>query len=141
MPSNLIHLPACLAMLCLAQPAIAQTITAFTNSQTRLQNAPPATTIYELDVGMRIEDAMSVDLPANPQEAEQILRARMQSVEWRAMEAQLTRSAEGLAKAKALGVTKIPAVVVNDRYVVYGVTDVTHALQMIQAREVRHEAD
>jgi integrating conjugative element protein (TIGR03757 family) len=128
-------------MLCLAQPAMAQTITAYTDSQTRLHNVPPATTIYELDAGLHIEDAMSVDLPPNTREAEQILRARMQSVEWRAMEAKLTRSAEGLAKAKALGVTKIPAVVVDDRYVVYGVTDVTQALQMIQAREVRHEAD
>ena len=141
MPSNLIHLPACLAIACLAQPAMAQSITAFTDSQTLLQNAPPAATIYELDVGLSIEEAMSVDLPPNVQEAEQILRARMQSVEWRAMEAQLRRSAEGLAKAKALGVTKIPAVVADDRYVVYGVTDVAQAVQMIQPREARHEVD
>lgn len=141
MPSNLIHLPVCLAIACLAQPAMAQTMTAFTDSHTRLHNAPPATTIYELDAGLRIEDAMSVDLPPNPQEAEQVLRARMQSAEWRAMEAQLTRSAEGLAKAKALGVTTIPAVVVDDRYVVYGVTDVAQAVQMIQAQEASHEPD
>lgn len=141
MSFKLLQLPIYLATLSLAQSAMAQSVTVFVDGQTPLQNSSSATAIFELDAAQRIEERMSADLPGNLQQAEQLMRTRMQSSAWRAMEIELQRSAEGLAKAKALGVTKLPAVVVDERYVVYGVTDVKRAVEMANVKGGGHEAD
>ena len=141
MPSIVHYLAICWMCLQSIPFAMAQSVTIFTDSQTQLLNLPPSVVVVQLDASQRIEETMSADLPANPQEAERLMRARMQSGEWETMEAELQRNAEGLAKAKALGVTKIPAIVIDDRYVVYGVSDVSRAIEMIETAGGSHDAD
>lgn len=130
-----------LALSCLIQTTQAQSITAFTTTQLPLQNAPPETTIIHLDKPQLIEEQMSLDLPGNPQEAEHLIRTRMQSAEWQQLQQDLQRSSEGVAKARALGINKLPAVTVDDRYVVYGIADVAQALEMIRAGGAKHDPE
>ena len=69
-------------------------------------------------------------LPADAAEAEARVRARMQSPEWGAMQAELAERYREVAYAWSLGVKKYPAVVFDDREVVYGTTDVAEAAQL-----------
>lgn len=51
---------------------------------------------------------------------------------------QLADAYKGVTDAWRVGVAKVPAVVVDQRYVVYGDTDVTRALTRIQASREAH---
>ncbi|QRI92997.1 TIGR03757 family integrating conjugative element protein [Delftia lacustris] len=87
-----------------------------------------------LDAAQRIEDELSAGLPADPQRAESVLRQRL-ATGGAALAQRLQAAHQDVADAWALGVTKIPAVVVDQRYVVYGVSDLDLALVTIQRRK------
>jgi integrating conjugative element protein (TIGR03757 family) len=72
-------------------------------------------------------------LPDDPVQAERVAREIMASEEFRQMQPQLVKAAEGLKNAWALGLEKYPAVVFDDKYVVYGTTDVAVATQHLNA--------
>lgn len=141
MPPNLSRTLQGLALGCLIQTTQAQSITAFTTTQLPLQNVPPETTIIHLDQPQLIEAQMSLDLPGNPQEAARLIRSRMQSLEWKQLGQDLQQSSEGVARARVLGVVKLPAVTVDDRYVVYGIADVAQALEAIRTGGRDHAAE
>lgn len=58
--------------------------------------------------------------------------ALLQSPEWQAQESQLARAYQGIIRAWQLGVEFVPAVVVDDQWVVYGLTDIHRAQQDIR---------
>jgi len=97
--------------------------------------AIPHARIIELDAPTRIEATLSQGLPANPQEAAANVRERLRS---RAITEQLATAYQGVADAWRVGITTIPAVVVDQRYVVYGDTDAAHAVARIQAYREAH---
>lgn len=72
-------------------------------------------------------------LPADPVQAERMAREILASAAFRQMQLQLVKAAEGLKNAWALGLEKYPAVVFDDKYVVYGTTDVAVATQHLNA--------
>lgn len=87
--------------------------------------------LIELDEASRIEAELSAQLPADAEQASAIVKGRLDKGG-----ADLQRRAasayQGVADAWSLGITTIPAVVVDQRYVVYGETDVARAIARIE---------
>ena len=85
--------------------------------------------VIELDRAARIEMALSAGLPADPDQAANIARERLDD---RALQQRLRQAYQGIAEARGLNVTKVPAVIVDRRYVVYGEADVARAVARIE---------
>ena len=64
---------------------------------------------------------------------------RLETPAGRATLARLASAAAGNALASRLGIEKLPAVVVDGRYVVYGVRDVARAVERVQAWRLANE--
>jgi len=79
----------------------------------------------------RLEERLTRALPANPQLAAAAFPQFMSSQEGHSLLAGLAKAQQDAADAWSSGVEKVPAVVVDRKYVVYGVADVPAALAMI----------
>lgn len=88
--------------------------------------------VIELDLPARIEAELSAGLPADPGQAEAIVRQRLREGE-ETLQGRLGAAYQGVADAWGLGIARIPAVVVDRRYVVYGEPDVARAVARIDA--------
>jgi len=85
--------------------------------------------VVALDAPRQIEAVLSEGLPPDPAQAAAIARERVaQNPD---AHKQLRAAYEGVLLAYRLGIQKVPAVVVNRRYVVYGEHDVHAAVEMI----------
>ncbi|MDR0770572.1 MAG: TIGR03757 family integrating conjugative element protein [Burkholderiales bacterium] len=102
----------------------------FTDSAHPVRNTGEAK-VFVLDRVVQIEREMSIGLPANIDEAEKIARAQLESPEGVKRIEELSHAYQGLMMAWQLGVSKIPAVVVDGQYVVYGQPDVMLAVRRI----------
>ncbi|EIZ0835676.1 TIGR03757 family integrating conjugative element protein [Escherichia coli] len=110
--------------------AVSADITLYTDSQHPPVNPPSDVRVILLDGPEQLQARFFGALPADAGEAEERVRARMQSPEWGAMQAELAERYREVAHAWSLGVKKYPAVVFDDRDVVYGTTDVAEAAQL-----------
>lgn len=120
------------AALCLwGGSAMAETIVV-TDSQHPVTNTGNARVI-ELDRPAQLTHALSQGLPADPQRAASAAKERLSSEEGRRLTAELRRAYQDVADAKGLKVQKVPAVIVDRTYVVYGVADVAEAAGLIDA--------
>ncbi|ACL73935.1 MAG: TIGR03757 family integrating conjugative element protein [Gammaproteobacteria bacterium] len=93
--------------------------------------APVGIHVVKLDAPARIEAELAVNLPADPAQAAVIVRQRLQDG-GTPLQQRLADAYQGVTDAWSLGITRIPAVVVDRRYVVYGETDVSRALARIE---------
>lgn len=91
--------------------------------------------VIELDAPTRIEASLSRGLPADSGKAVAEVRERLATS---AITQQLADAYQDVTDAWRVGVTKIPAVVVDQRYVIYGDADVAHAVARIQAYREAH---
>ncbi|WP_415668769.1 TIGR03757 family integrating conjugative element protein, partial [Xenorhabdus nematophila] len=66
-------------------------------------------------------------LSADPRQAMKQAQTRLQSPQWREQEQQLINVYRAVVHARQAGVRKYPAVVFDDRDVVYGTADVAKA--------------
>lgn len=87
--------------------------------------------LIELDEAPRIEAELSAALPADPEQATAIAKRRMDQggVD---LQRRIALAYQGVTDAWSLGITTIPAVVVDRRYVVYGEPDVARAVARIE---------
>jgi integrating conjugative element protein (TIGR03757 family) len=85
--------------------------------------------VIELDAPARIEAELSANLPADPDRAAALARGRLDD---RALQRRLRQAYQGVADAWGLGVARIPAVIVDRRYVVYGEPDAARAVAHIE---------
>ncbi len=110
--------------------AMAADIRVFTDRNHPVE-APADVRIVELDDPSRIEAELAASLPADPAQAAAIVQQRLKDggVD---LQRRLANAYQGVADAWGLGITKIPAVVVDRRYVVYGERDVRRALARIE---------
>lgn len=109
----------------------------FTDSLHPPQNAGNHQVIY-LDAPERLQAQFFGELPADPVQAEQVAKARMQSPLWSQMQQQLVQAYQGVLRAYSLNLAKYPAVVSDDNHVVYGTADVVVAEQLLaEFREAR----
>jgi len=115
---------------CLAGSALAEsTVEVFTTAGEPVINVPSGMAVIELDAPGRLDAALSQDLPVDPEVAEGLMRERMSSPEWQENAERYADSYLGLARAWQLGVEKVPAVVIDGRYVIYGQPDVAEAVR------------
>lgn len=104
---------------------------AVTDSAHPLTSVPADVRVIKLDDQQRIEEQLSKKLPPNPHQAALAARQLMNSPTGAALMQQLAIAQQGNADAWSVGISKVPAVVVDRRYVVYGQADVTAAMQTI----------
>lgn len=101
----------------------AQTVI-YTTARYPVENPEPGVVIQVLEDIHSLEQSLFPALSQHPEQAEQRARERMKQPDWREQEARLTRAYQSLLDAYALGIEKVPAVVLDERYVVYGTTDI-----------------
>ncbi|WP_261538800.1 TIGR03757 family integrating conjugative element protein [Burkholderia multivorans] len=87
--------------------------------------------LIELDQASRLEAELSADLPADPERAAAVVRQRLNHG-GNDLQRRIGTAYQGLTDAWSLGVTTIPAVVVDQHYVVYGEPDVARAVSRIE---------
>jgi integrating conjugative element protein (TIGR03757 family) len=117
--------------LALSAPARAEAIV-FTDSDHPVE-AGVGVRVVELDAARRILAELSKGLPREQEAAAGVARKRLRSGD---VISRLRAAYQGIADAYSLGVERLPAVVVDRRYVVYGEADVDAALALVaQYRE------
>lgn len=87
--------------------------------------------IVLLDRQHHLETDLSRDLPPDPQLAAAIIHGRLSGPSGKRLQSDLAKAQQDITDAWSLGIEKIPAVVVDRRYVVYGEPDVAKALKLI----------
>lgn len=87
----------------------------------------PDSKVIQLDQPSVLESSLSTNLPPDPRQAQAIAQQRLTPE----LTAQITQAHQDVVTAWSLGVTKVPAVVVDHQYVVYGEPDVQRALDLI----------
>ncbi|WP_234265443.1 TIGR03757 family integrating conjugative element protein [Hydrogenophaga sp. NFH-34] len=84
-----------------------------------------------LDAPARIEAELASGLPVDPVRAESLARDRL-SYGGADLQRRIAIAYQGVTDAWSFGITSIPAVVVDQRYVVYGEPDVVRAVARIE---------
>ena len=123
---------ALLILLPVASTACAE-VRVFTDSAHPV-TAPAGITVTELDAPARLVAALGAGLPSDPARAEAIMRRRLKEAPPGApAPARIAQAYQGVADAYSAGIAKLPAVMVDGRYVVYGEPNVSRALARIAA--------
>lgn len=126
----------CLPALCLSAGAYAGTVV-YTDSSHPVSSTSADTPIIYLDAPERRQAELFGPLPSDAAQAEKQAQEVLVSPSFKAREQQSAGAYEGVIKAWSLGLKKYPAVVFDDKWVVYGTTDVGLATQQMNAwREV-----
>ena len=89
------------------------------------------TRVIELDLPVRIEAELAAGLPADPARASAIVQQRLREG-GQDLQRRIGRAYQDVADAWGQGIAKVPAVVVDRRYVVYGEPDVARAAARIE---------
>ena len=89
-------------------------------------------TVHKINGIQSVERDLSLNLPVKPQAAKQIALHRIEMLDERTR-ASMHSAATALAKAMQYGLDRYPAVVFSGEVVVYGVTDLTVALEQYWA--------
>lgn len=114
-----------LSLLAVAVQAPAATVV-YTDSRHPPANAASDQVVY-LDAPDTVQQQLFGDLPADPVQAEQVARNILQSPDRRQKQQLIGLAYQGVLQAYSLKLEKYPAVVFDDRYVVYGTADVAVA--------------
>ena len=95
--------------------------------------------VFELDARERLAAELGAGLPRDPERALAEVRRRLDTPRGRGLRKRLAKAAEGNALASRLGVARLPAVVVDGRYAVYGVRDARRAVELVRAWRAANE--
>ncbi|MCQ0899189.1 TIGR03757 family integrating conjugative element protein [Klebsiella pneumoniae] len=125
----------CLTALFLTAGAHAGTVIYTDSAHPVTGNPGPDVTVIMLDAPDRLQADLFGPLPADPAQAEQQARAVISSPAFKQRQQDLAGTYAGLTHAWSLGLEKYPAVVFDDKWVVYGTTDVGVATQQLNARK------
>ena len=87
--------------------------------------------IIRLDDQQRLEELLSQQLPNDQRQAEATIQRYLASPAGKRLQSDLVQAQQGITDAWSVGVEKIPAVVVDRHYVVYGEADVAKAIAQI----------
>ena len=117
--------------------AVAQEVWVITESGQPMQGTHKPARVIELDAPQRIEAELTTGLPGDPQKAAPIVRQRLKDG-GASLQQRMQTAYQGVTDAWSMGITTIPAVVVDQRYVLYGETNIDRALARIaQHRQER----
>ncbi|RMT61578.1 hypothetical protein ALP43_200240 [Pseudomonas azotoformans] len=131
--TNLNQLPRwSITLFLLLTPLVAQAETWVITDQGHPVSVPSDTRIILLDEQQRLEENLSHELPADPRQAEAAIQRYLVSPAGKQLQNELAQAQQGVTDAWSLRVEKVPAVVVDRRYVVYGEPDVAKAVASIE---------
>ena len=89
-------------------------------------------TVYAIDGIESLERELSLNLPADAQQSKSVALQRLRNLD-APTRARIQSAATGLSKALQYGVTRYPAIVFDGEAVVYGLTDLSGALEQYRA--------
>ncbi|EIB5178841.1 TIGR03757 family integrating conjugative element protein [Salmonella enterica subsp. enterica serovar Maracaibo] len=115
-----------LLALMLSAPSLASTVV-YTDRQHLPTNVLADIRIVYLDETEQLAESLFGPLSKNSVQAERQAQSIIHSPEWKQRQAVMVRAYQGLIQAWQLGLKKYPAVVFDDRDVVYGTADVALA--------------
>lgn len=119
-----------LILACSFVPFLTQAETwVITDNQHPMSHVPDDARLIRLDEPERLEEKLTALLPKSPDLAQQVFDQRMAANKQLADE--MSQAFQGVADAWSLGVSKVPAVVVDRQWAVYGTADVHQALVLI----------
>lgn len=119
------------ALAASSSPLAVADVLAISNAAHPLTNVAGARVVL-LDAPEGLEQQLSEGLPADPRQAAAIMQQRMRSASAQQLGRDLAKAHQDVADAWSLGVAKLPAVVVDRQYVVYGQPDVAAAVASIE---------
>ncbi|MFQ6245911.1 TIGR03757 family integrating conjugative element protein [Yersinia enterocolitica] len=119
-----------LVVLCLSAGALADVII-YTDRSRPVSAISPDISIIYLDAPDSVQREIFGSLPVEPAQAEKQVRELQASSVFKMLEQQLVAAYQGVINAWSLGLVKYPAVVFDDKWVVYGTTDVGVAAQQL----------
>jgi len=130
------YIVSCIATLALFASfgVTAQQILVFTDSLHPVFSVPDQAQVYELDQVQKIEESLFDGLDTDKGNPAEFAKSRLIPQTHH----QLAQSYRGIVDAWTLGITKIPAVVVDRQYVIYGEPDVEKAVLRIQNYQEKH---
>ncbi|TVT82086.1 TIGR03757 family integrating conjugative element protein [Pseudomonas sp. H3(2019)] len=100
--------------------------------------AVAGTRVIQLDAQQRLEEQLSKSLPVDPRQASEAVRRFLASTAGKQLQNDLAKAQQDATDAWSIGIEKLPAVVVDRRYVVYGEPDAATATRLIErARSIQ----
>ena len=109
----------------------APTIEVFTDSSLQTVSGNDHTTVYLIDRIYKLQEELSIDLPADSESAKALALQRFQRMDTQ-LSRELENAAKGLVQAMQYGIDRYPAIVFDGQAVVYGLTDIPAATQLYQ---------
>lgn len=125
------RVPATLVLLLATGTATAAEVWVITNSKHPVAGKLTPDRVIELDASQRLEAELSAQLPNDPRQAAELVLQRLEQG-GQNLQQRLQKAYQGVADAWSLGITTIPAVVVDRRFVVYGETSLEKALARVE---------
>ena len=107
------------------------TIEVFIDSSLQIVSGNDHTTVYLIDRIYKLQEELSIDLPADPESAKSLALQRFQRMNTQ-LSRELENAAKGLVQAMQYGIDRYPAIVFDGQAVVYGLTDIPAATQLYQ---------
>lgn len=94
--------------------------------------------IYRVDDIHLIEEEINVGVPASEAAAMAHLQRQAAAIRKR-YQARIQQAAAGMSRAVAYRLSRIPAVVINQKFVLYGITDIDAAADIFQHSQGGHQ--
>ncbi|EMX8467005.1 TIGR03757 family integrating conjugative element protein [Serratia marcescens] len=102
----------------------------YTDTHHPPMNTDASVSVIYLDGPEQLQAQLFGELSSNPDDAQRQAQAVLQSAEWQAHEQELATVYRAVVRAWEVGVKKVPAVVFDDKDVVYGTADVARAVAL-----------
>lgn len=94
----------------------------------RVKNCHDNCQIYDIDSTEVLLNSFFGELSSDLDEAYSVVEKKLNLPEWKTHEAQIIEAQKIIVTAFNLGVKKYPAIVINKKNVVYGITDINMAI-------------
>ena len=107
------------------------TIEVFIDSSLQIVSGNDHQIVYLIDRIYKLQEELSIDLPADPESAKSLALQRFQRMNTQ-LSRELENAAKGLVQAMQYGIDRYPAIVFDGQAVVYGLTDIPAATQLYQ---------
>lgn len=118
--------------LVVAVGSAAAQVEVFTVAGQPVTHVPTGANVIEIDTPARLDKRLSEDLPGDKAAAAKAVRKRLPE-----FKSAYDSAYDGLLRAWRLGVKRVPAVVVDGEYVVYGQPNVDAAMTEIERAKAR----
>lgn len=101
----------------------------------QIKNCHDNCQIYDLDGTEILLNSFFGELSSDINDAYSDVEKKLNSQEWKTHESKIIEAQKTIIKAFNLGIKKYPAIVINDKNVIYGITDVAQAIQDFNREE------